>query len=196
MFVLLWGFPFLERAQGLDKPLASALISSMVFVGIGMGLFYGWLCGAHPHLRYHLVVTVSLAIMAAWAMVLLWPGVAPIWVLMLLVAVIGGAGPASMIAFDFSKSYTPIARLGSANGIVNIGGFLATLVTMYLVGVALDLIHGWTLASTPAGAMAPDLYSLDSFRIAMWIQVAMIFVGILGLRREHRLLKTQLPVGE
>jgi nitrate/nitrite transporter NarK len=189
VFVLLWGFPFLERGEGLAKAVASALISSMVFVGIFTGLFYGWLCGSKPHLRYRLVVAVSLTIAAMWYLVLLWPGVAPIWLCVALVAVLGGAGPASMIAFDFSKTYTPIERLGSANGIVNIGGFFATLVTMYLVGVALDLAHASRSAHLALGSTAPDLYSLESFRIAMWIQVAVILLGCLGLRREYRLVK-------
>lgn len=196
VFALLWGFPFLERAEGLDKPMASTLISSMVFVGIAMGLFYGWLCGAHPHHRYRLVMTLSVVLMGTWSVVLIWPGVAPLWLLVALIAVMGGVGPASMIAFDFSKSYVPIQRLGLANGIVNIGGFFATLVTMYLVGVALDIIHQANLTAAPAGAAVPELYSLESFRIAMWIQVAMIFVGILGLRREHRMLAAVPGVGE
>ena len=89
-----------------------------------------------------------------------------------------------MIAFDFSREYTPIQRLGSANGIVNIGGFLATLVTMYLVGICLDLIQ-----RTNSPVSGGDLYALGSFRIAMWIQVAMVLAGMLGLRREHRILK-------
>ena len=167
----------------------------MVLFGIVMGLFYGWLCGARPGLRYRLVVSVALTISATWAFVLLWPGSAPTWLLVLLVAVLGGAGPASMIAFDFSRAYNPIQRLGSANGIVNIGGFLATLVTMYLIGVSLDLIHGYRLNAATAGegASTVGLYDLDAFRIAMWIQVAVILVGLLGLRREHRLLKNLRP---
>ena len=186
VFVLLWGFPFLERAQELEKPLASALISSMVFVGIAVGLFYGWICGAHPHLRYRLIISVAFTIIGAWAVVLLWPGVAPLWLLALLVAVLGGAGPASMIAFDYSRAYTPIARLGSANGIVNIGGFLATLVTMFLIGVTLDAVHAWRLAEVDMSVAAQvGLYDLEGFRIAMWIQIGVILVGVFGLRREH-----------
>ena len=184
VFVLLWGFPFLERAEGLSNPVAAALISSMVFIGMVTGFFYGWICGAHPHLRYRLVMGVSASVAVAWSVVLLWPGVAPLWLIIALVAVIGGAGPASMIAFDFSREYTPIQRLGSANGIVNIGGFLATLVTMYLVGICLDLIQ-----RTNSPVSGGDLYALGSFRIAMWIQVAMVLAGMLGLRREHRILK-------
>ena len=195
VFVLLWGFPFLERAEGLSKPLASTLISSMVFFGIAMGLFYGWLCGARPWLRYRLVVSVALTIAVTWTCVLLWPGNAPTWLLLVLVAVLGGAGPASMIAFDFSRAYNPLQRLGSANGIVNIGGFLATLVTMYLIGVSLDLIHGYRLSAATSGESAStgDLYDIHAFRIAMFIQVAVILVGLLGLRREHRLLEDIQP---
>ena len=184
VFILLWGFPFLERAQGLDRGLASTLISSMVFFGIGMGVFYGWFCGAHPRLRYHLVVTVALSIAAIWLTVILWPGQAPLWLLVALVGVIGGGAPASMIAFDFSKFYTPIERLGSANGIVNIGGFAATAISMFLIGVSLDFIKA-------AGFSSTELFDLVSFKIAMLFQVAIVLVGVWFLQREHKKLNAE-----
>ena len=184
VFVLLWGFPFLERAEGLDKSNAATLISSMVFFGMAMGIFYGWFCGAHPERRFLLVQIVAWAIALTWLLVILWPGNAPLWMLILLVAVIGGGAPASMIAFDFSKTYTPLERLGSANGIVNIGGFAATPITMFLIGVTLDLIHGLKGFTTP-------LFELSSFKTAMLFQVAIILVGIWFLRHEHRKLRAE-----
>ena len=184
VFILLWGFPFLERAQGLERGLASSLISSMVFFGIGMGLFYGWFCGAHPRLRYHLVVTVALSIASIWLTVIFWPGRAPLWLLVALVGVIGGGAPASMIAFDFSKHYTPIERLGSANGIVNIGGFAATAISMFLIGVSLDFFQ---VASHSSSA----LFDLGAFKMAMLFQVATVLVGVWFLHREHRKLNAE-----
>ena len=69
-------------------------------------------------------------------------------------------GPGSMIAFDFARTFNPPNRLGTATGIVNVGGFVASLITMLLVGIVLDI----------RGADATHGYQLDDFRIALSAQ--------------------------
>jgi phosphoglycerol transferase MdoB-like AlkP superfamily enzyme len=88
-----------------------------------------------------------------------------------------------MMAFDFTRKLVPPHRLGSANGIANIGGFLATFVTMFLVGLLLDfaLRSGWT----------DGLYSLDGFRLALPIQFAVIAVGVIGFLVERKKAKSR-----
>ena len=75
----------------------------------------------------------------AWTVVLAWPGTAPVWLLVLLVLSLALGGPGSMIAFDFARTFNPPNRLGTATGIVNVGGFVASLITMLLVGIVLDI---------------------------------------------------------
>ena len=77
-------------------------------------------------------------------------------------------GPASMVGFDLARSFTPVEAVGRANGVVNVGGFLASLLTMGLVGVVLDLLE-------PGGAAA---YDLDDFRVALSVQFAFWAFGI------------------
>ncbi len=62
------------------------------------------------------------------------------WLLVLLCVVLGACGPGSMIGFDFSRPANPPERHGTASsGIVNMGGFTASMTTLFAVGVLLDL---------------------------------------------------------
>lgn len=187
VFVLTWGYPFLVSGQGLTPGTASVLLSLFVVVGIICGPFLGSWVGRHPLRRSTMVLTVAFAIVAAWAAVLLWPGPSPLWLLVLLVLVLAIGGPASMIAFDFARTFNPSHRIGTATGIVNVGGFFAALVTMYVVGLILDLLNG-------AHVFSGGLYSLDAFRIAFSFQFLVLGIGIgavVASRRKVRAIMAQ-----
>jgi nitrate/nitrite transporter NarK len=78
-----------------------------------------------------------------WGSVLAWPsGHAPMGLLILLCSVLGACGPASMIGFDFARPANPPERLGTASGIVNMGGFVASMTTLLTIGVLLDATGG------------------------------------------------------
>jgi hypothetical protein len=106
------------------------------------------------------------------------------WMLVVLVCVMAAGGPASMVGFDLTRSFNPSQAAGRANGIVNVGGFAASLITLLLVGVVLDL-------RSPDGD-----YDLADFRWAMAVQYLFWLLGcvqilrfrrkaIAHLRREH-----------
>jgi len=181
VFALLWGFPFLVSGEGRSRAVASALLTLQVLVGMATGPVVGVLVTRHPLRRSWLVLGVVAAAIGAWALVLLWPGPAPIWVLALLVVALALGGPGSMIGFDFARTFNPPNRLGSATGIVNVGGFVASLVTMLLVGLVLD-------ARTGGGTD----YSLADFRIALSVQLVLWAVGIAGVLRTRRLVRRRL----
>ena len=63
---------------------------------------------------------------------------APMWLLVVLCAVLGASGPASMIGFDFARPANPPERLGTASGIVNMGGFTASMIALLAIGLLLD----------------------------------------------------------
>ncbi len=74
-----------------------------------------------------------------WAATLAYPADrAPMWLLVVLCAVLGACGPASMIGFDFARPANPPERQGTASGITNMGGFVASMTTLFAVGVLLD----------------------------------------------------------
>jgi hypothetical protein len=90
------------------------------------------------------------------------------------VVVISVGGPGSMVGFDFARTFNPAQTLGTAQGIVNMGGFLASLLVMQAMGMIMDAAGGFTF---------------DSFRAAWAVQyVVWVFAGtaILITRRKAR----------
>lgn len=174
VFVLLWGFPFLVAGQGVPAGTASVLLSLFAVVGMVAGPLLGMFTSRHPLRRSWLVLAIAGCSAAAWAVVLAWPGRAPLALLVGLIVVLGLNGPGAMIGFDFARTFNPPQRLGAATGIVNVGGFVASLVTMLLVGLLLDAASG--------GAA----YSLHAFRVALSVQFVVWAVGIVGVVRSRR----------
>ncbi|MFD8414821.1 MULTISPECIES: MFS transporter [unclassified Streptomyces] len=143
VFLLLWGMPFLVEAQGLERTTAAGLLTLVVASHMCFGLVYGQAIGRRQGARLPLALgTVGLTA-ALWAAVLVFPGErAPMWLLVTLCVVLGGCGPASMIGFDFARPANPPERQGTASGITNMGGFLASMTTLLAIGVLLDATGG------------------------------------------------------
>ncbi|WP_308123390.1 MFS transporter [Modestobacter marinus] len=182
VFALLWGYPFLTTGQGLSAGAAATLLSLLVVVGMGFGPLLGRLCARWPMRRSNLVFGILTATAAVWTVVLLWPGRAPLWLLVLLVVVLGTNGPGSMIGFDFARTWNPAERSGSASGVVNVGGFIASLCTVLAIGLVLD-------ALTPGSSTA---YSLDAFRAAFAVQYVFWALGLVGVVRHRRQLRARM----
>ncbi|MFF4642395.1 nitrate/nitrite transporter [Streptomyces sp. NPDC001389] len=139
VFLLLWGMPFLVEAQRLDRTTAAGLLTLIVAANMGWGLAYGQIIGRRPAARLPLALGTVGVTALLWASVLLYPGDrAPMWLLGTLCVVLGTCGPASMIGFDFARPANPAERQGTASGITNMGGFLASMTTLLSVGVLLD----------------------------------------------------------
>ena len=185
VFVMMWGFPYLVSAEGVESSRASALMTLFVLVAVVCGPWLGSWVGRHPLRRSTMVLLIAAAMAGAWLAVLLYPGPAPLWLLAVLVAVLAVGGPGSMIGFDFARTYNPGHRLGTATGIVNIGGFIASLVSMYLIGVVLDVLNS-------TGFSGGDLYALDSFRIAFAVQFAVMALGVAGILRTRGRVRARM----
>jgi len=138
VFLLLWGMPYLVEAQGLSRGTAGGLLTVVVLANLVFGMVFGQLVARHRDARMPLALGVIAASAAAWAAVIGWPGHSPMWLLVLLCLVLGTCGPGSMIGFDFARPANPPERFGTASGIVNIGGFSASIITLFAVGVLLD----------------------------------------------------------
>jgi MFS family permease len=184
VFILLWGYPFLVIGEGLSRPIAAMLMGSFVFIGFAVGPALSYLCTTYPNSRHRLVSGVYGLIVLAWSTVLVTPGENPLWQIILVVLSLGLGGPASVIAFDYSRTSIPKQRLGSANGIINSGGFIATFSSMLIVGFALDSIRelGWSNSK--------DLYALSAFKMAFPIQLIILTFGLIMFYRERRLTHT------
>jgi len=185
VFVLMWGFPFLTVGVGLDGGLATLLLSLVTVTGLIIGPMLGILSARFPLRRSDIILGIVAAMAVAWIAVLAWPGTPPVWLVVVLICVIAIGGPGSMIGFDFARTYNPARQLGSANGVVNVGGFLATFVIMFLIGVVLDLLR------TPGGGV-DDLYSLEAFRVAFLVQFPVIGIGVVMLLIARRRMRRSL----
>jgi MFS family permease len=182
-FALLWGYPFLVTGEGLSPRAAGLLLTVFVLAGMAVGPVFGQLVGRHPLRRSWLVLGIVGVAVAIWTAVLAWPGRAPMWLLVLLVLGLALGGPGSMIGFDFARTFNPPGRLGSATGIVNIGGFVASLVTIFAIGVVLD---------SASGGGSRDSYSLGAFKLAWSVQYVVWAIGVAGILRTRALVRARM----
>ena len=179
---LLWGYPFFVRGEGRSEETAGLLLTLMVLSVMTAGPVLGWRITVQPWHRSTLVLSIVLAIVAAWTAVLAWPGDAPLWLLVVLVVVVGVGGPASMIGFDLGRTSNPARRLASATGIINQGGFTASLVLVIAIGLILD----WR---TPGGGSD---YPAEAFRWAMSFQYLLWGLGLVQIWRYRRRTRARI----
>lgn len=178
---LLWAVPYLVTAEGQSHEFAALTLTLMVLFGFITGPIIAEICARAPQLRARLVYSVVSLTVCSWLVLILTPGKASSGLLLTCFLMISIGGPASMVAFDFSKDFAPKERLGSANGFANVGGFLATFVMMYLTGLVIDLLH-----NADSGL---DRYNVDSFRWGFAAQFVIIAIGITFFTIERRRAK-------
>ena len=174
VFALLWGVPYLISGQGLSTGQASALLTLLVLAGIVAGPVIGELTARHPLRRSWLVLTIIAVTAAVWTAVLAQPGRAPLWLLIVLVLVLAIGGPGSLIAFDYARTFNPSSRMGTAQGMVNVGGFVASLLVVQAIGLVLGATGGYTPAAFRLAWLA---------QYPVWL---LAVVGVLVTRRQAR----------
>ncbi|MBF4162160.1 MFS transporter [Nocardioides sp. CBS4Y-1] len=170
---LLWGYPFLVRGEGRSAGEAGVLLTLMVLAMVVAGPVLGQLVALHPWHRSSMVLVIVLTLVALWTAVLAWPGDAPLWLLVLMLLACGVGGPASVIGFDVGRTSNPATRLASSTGIINMGGFTASLLLVVAIGLVLD----WR---TPGGGSD---YTPGAFRWAMSLQYFLWGLGLLQIWR-------------
>nr|WP_294692428.1 MFS transporter [uncultured Friedmanniella sp.] len=180
VFLLLWGYPFLTAGLGYSPGLAGSLLTMMVLAGPVIGPVLGQLTAQYPMRRSNLIFGVLIATVAMWTLVLLWPGTVPLPLLVLLLLVLAAYLPASAVGFDFARSFNPATRMGAASGIVNMGGFTASLMTIFAIGVILD----WR---APTGD-----FDLVDFKLAFCFQYLLWAFGFVSLWRSRRLTRAAM----
>ena len=170
---LLWGYPFFVRGEQLSASTAGLLLTILVIAVMAAGPILAWIITNHPWHRSTLVLGIVLSIVGVWTVVLVWPGNAPMPLLVVLVIVVGIGGPASMIGFDFGRTFNPEHRMGGAIGIINQGGFVACLLLVVAIGLILD----WR---TPGSGTD---YAPSAFRWAMSAQYVLWGIGLIQIWR-------------
>ncbi|WP_344311077.1 MFS transporter [Fodinicola feengrottensis] len=173
VFGLLWGFPFLIKGEGLHTATAGVLLTVLVLAGAALAQVFGVVSSRWPTVRHRLALGVVVTTMFSWTIVLLWSPHVPLPVLVVHIIVLSAGGPASMLGFEHAREANPPQRAGTASGLVNIGGFSASVVAMLLIGLALQVFGG-------LGATA--------YTIAFALQFLLFAVGLRQMVRYGRLV--------
>lgn len=174
MFSLIWGVPFLVKAEGFSKSQATTSLTSIVFFGALAGIALGYLIGHFPKHLDRISYSVCTLIAAFWTLVLLWPGQAPYSLLIALMGIISIGGPASLTGFAHARKHIPLENMGTADGIINAAGFYSTLLAMLSVGIVLQIFGN---------------YSLTSFRVAFLTLYPIWIIGFIKIRKFHNQLE-------
>lgn len=186
VMALLWGFPFFVNAEHTSGRTAALLLSLLVVTIMVGGPLIGWFIAYNPWQRSTIVLGITTLIATAWAVVLLWPGDAPVALLGVMVVATGLGAPASMIAFDLARTFAPSTRLGTSTGIVNMGGFVASLLVVLSVGLVLDLV-------TPGSSTD---YSGSAYTWAMAVQYVAWLLGGVQVFRYRKKARAHLAASQ
>lgn len=191
VFSLLWGYPFLVQGEGLGSGTASALLTVLICLGMAVSVGFGVLLTRRPRHRVAFALGVIGLTACALGAVLAWPGRAPGWLLLALIAAYATNGAGSMIAFDIARSANPPESLGTASGMVNVGSFIASAITLEATGFLVD--------RTGAGHAATAAAALSGYKTAFCFPFLLLAVGtvqILRLARESGEMTRARPRSE
>ena len=108
--------------------------------------------------------------MLSWTVVLSWPGHAPFALLVVHTIVMGTNMPGSMIGFEYARDANPAHRVGTASGLVNVGGFSAAVLATLAIGAGTDLV---------------------GYRFAFGLQFLLYAVGLTGMVRLGRVVRRE-----
>lgn len=181
MFTLMWGFPFMVYGLGLSPNTAALMLVVTVVVGSVAGPTLGLFSARFPHLRVRVILLGAGAMGLIWGAIILWPAIPPLWLLLVLLVAFGITIPSGVMGFDHALDYNPPECLGSANGIVNMGGFVPAVILILTMGMVLD----WHQRLTGTSGLE-NLYSISGFRVAFLVQYLVVAFGAFYLLRARR----------
>ena len=180
VFAMMWGIPYLVQGEGVSAQAASGYYTLLVGTSVIFGPIVGILTARHPLRRSNLVLFVIAANALPWVAVILWPGPAPAWLLIVLMIGLAAGGPGSSIGMDFARTSVPRHQLGTATGIVLIGAFVGSVICIAGIGLFLDLI-------------SPNrTYGLAQFRLAFALQIPLWIIGTIGIFTSRRRLRRKM----
>jgi sugar phosphate permease len=179
----LWGYPYLVEGLGMAPGPAKLTLTLTAAAPLAVAPAMGWVAGHRPGLRGRLIVSVATALALFWSVAVTWPGgrlPTPLALALILVSAIGSA--TSMVAFDLARDANPPNRGGIASGVVNIGGFSASMSASLGAGALLDATGG--------------TYDAPSFQVAFIPITCMMVLGTVRLALLLRPWRTVTKHGE
>jgi len=175
---LVWGYPYLTEALGYSNEAAASQLSWYVVANLIASLFVGPIAGRRPTWRTAMAVAISAAGALAIAVLVLWPGGHPPGAVVTAVfAVLALGGPASQIGFHLARDYNPAARLSTATGLVNVGGFSGAMIVAISVGAVLDVASGGA-----ATTLADFRWAMATISILVGVSTLALLISLFGAR--------------
>ncbi len=166
VFALMWGVPYLTVAQGLSETAAGTLLTVSVVAAITAGIMIGVFTGRHPHRRSRLVLWIIASNALVWTVVLALPARRRCGCWWHSSSSSRSAVPVRWSASTSPRTFNPSHTLGTAQGMVNMGGFVAALLVMQAMGLILS---------------GTDSYSFALFRLAWSVQYVVWILATIGI---------------
>jgi MFS family permease len=129
----LWGYPYMVDGRGLTEAAARMTLLACVALCALASPAFGVIVARRPGLRDVVTLGTATVVGALWSITLLWPGGAPVALVVTTMIATGPACAAAMLAFDIARADTPPERAGIATGLANTGGFSAAVAIQVLV---------------------------------------------------------------
>jgi sugar phosphate permease len=159
----LWGVPYLMQVYGFDKALASRYVLYLN-LGILAGSPFVGVVADKLGRKKPLLIGGGLSLTLFWTyIVVIARGMPPAWILGPLYFAAGLFGIVFMLTFVNVKEHNHPELSGTATGVVNIAGFLATAAANLLIGWLLDFQWDGTLLNNVR------IYTVDNFRVALTV---------------------------
>jgi MFS family permease len=177
-FGVLWAGPYLAASAGFSTAGAGTILMYGVIGAAVASPVIGWLIGHRPIVRVPIALGVTVLTIAGWStLVIAYGDSPPRWYVTGLFVFMALGGPASMAAFALARDYNHVRTLGTASGVVNVGGFVATVIIALGIGWALDL-QGATTAHSFRWAVlvAVGVQAFGALRMAVWLRRVRAFV--------------------
>ena len=168
-FLFLWGVPFLTEGHGLGPAEVGALLTLNVVVMVALGPVVGLLTGRFPQHRVLLGAIAGAILALAWIAVLLTPFPLTAWQLAPFMIALAVGSATCSVGFDLARTGVPPRAIGTATGMVNIGGYSTSLLAVLLIGIVLDVL-------APDGAA-----TLADYRAAFASMGVLVLAVALGL---------------
>ncbi|HEY2297590.1 MAG TPA: MFS transporter [Jatrophihabitans sp.] len=169
---VLWGEPYLVDGVGFTQSQAGAVLMACVLVSGIAGPMVGWFIGGHPHLRITLVLSQCAATLIGWLSVVFVFGANPphLFVAVLFALTMTG-GPVSTVAFAVARDYNSSRIIGTASGVVNVGGFLAAAIVSITFGQLLTMLGGSSPEHLRIALLVPiAVEAFGTWRVFVWVR--------------------------
>lgn len=140
VFTLMWGPAWMTQGLGVSPATASGVLTLNTVAAAVGSLAAGAVSGRWPARRGVVVLVAGVLTVGGWVAGLSLG--APVVAAATASLVLGASAPFSGIGFDVARSYNEPSRWGTCTGVVNTGGFTATIVSVELIGLVLDAVGG------------------------------------------------------